>query len=62
MSDMSIDNVFQKDRDAELDRQWTSEHPVWARIGAFMERVGTFCGTHAAGYIVPTTDEDQRIH
>lgn len=58
---MSIDNVFQKDRDVELDRQWTSEHPVWARIGAFMARIGTFCGTHAAGYIVPVA-EGRRIH
>ncbi|MGN8199010.1 hypothetical protein ACS8Y6_10055 [Salinisphaera sp. RV14] len=61
MSDMRIDNVFAKDSDAELDRQWTSEHPVWARIGAFMERVAEFCGTHAAGYIVPAAD-DRRLN
>ena len=57
MSDMSVDTVFQSAADAKRDRQWLSEHPTWARVGAFMERVATFCGTHSAGYVAPTSIE-----
>ncbi|WP_423823535.1 hypothetical protein V5738_06125 [Salinisphaera sp. SPP-AMP-43] len=61
MSDMSVDTVFQGAGDAKRDRQWVSEHPVWARIGDFMERLASFCGTHSAGYVAPVrTDRDPR--
>lgn len=53
MSDMSVDTVFQSEDEARRDRQWAIAHPIWARVGRFMERVAAFCGTHSAGYISP---------
>ncbi|WP_123659474.1 hypothetical protein [Salinisphaera japonica] len=53
MSDLYVDHALSAGPDTGRPTTWALAHPVWARLGALLERAARYCGTHSAGYVTP---------
>ncbi|HET7313868.1 MAG TPA: hypothetical protein VFJ08_05910 [Salinisphaera sp.] len=57
MSGMTVGSALSADTDNNA--RWAAAHPVWARLGATLDRLAGFCGSHNAGYVSPLRLKDR---